>query len=190
MTENASDKLRDVIQQEGQPIRLIEVPAGLSLGDYRNIAVARANGSYICQWDDDDFYHHDRILAMMTVLQDANVEAAFLCRWLIWWEARETLAISGRRIWEGSLVAKKSAIRIYPAVPRGEDTIMVNNMAQHSRIALVDAPHLYCYTITGSNTWNEQHFERLLQSASKVFKGDKYAKVLGKLECLSVARSM
>lgn len=190
VTDNASDDLRSIPQKEANLIRLIEVPPGLSLGDYRNISVARANGSFICQWDDDDFYHQDRILTMMTILQETNVEAAFLSRWLMWWEARETLAVSGPRIWEGSMVARKSAIRIYPSSPRAEDTAMVNSLAANSRIAMVDAPHLYCYSITGNNTWNEQHFEGLLQNASQIFTGEQYQKLLESTECLKILRAI
>ena len=43
----------------GAPIRIERVPPGPRLGELRNIAIARARGDWICQWDDDDRYHPD-----------------------------------------------------------------------------------------------------------------------------------
>src|SRR5882762_9182892 len=39
----------------------VSVIPKLSLGELRNISIAHAKGEYFCQWDDDDWYHRDRV---------------------------------------------------------------------------------------------------------------------------------
>jgi glycosyltransferase involved in cell wall biosynthesis len=189
VTDNVTEELKRVVSGHASSILLVEAPRGLSLGDYRNISVARARGNFVCQWDDDDFYHRDRISSMMTVLLETNVDAVFLSRWLMCWESRRTLAVSSPRIWEGSFVARKSVMRVYPATERGEDTEMVNNLVSSSRIAMVDAPHLYCYSVTGSNTWGEAHFDDLFRAAEKIYSGPQYQEALDSLECFEILRN-
>ena len=44
------------------------VPAGLSIGELRNIACRRANGSIIAHWDDDDWSHPKRLEEQVEIL--------------------------------------------------------------------------------------------------------------------------
>ena len=42
-------------------------PEQACLGELRNVAVTHARGTYLAQWDDDDWYHPDRLaLQVMT----------------------------------------------------------------------------------------------------------------------------
>ncbi len=188
VTDHPSERMRELINGYSGLISLIEAPPGLCLGDYRNISVARARGQFVCQWDDDDFYHRDRISAMMTVLLEANVDAVFLSRWLMRWESRRLIAVSNSRVWEGSLLARRHAIRVYPSMSRGEDTVMVNNLLRTSIVATADAPHLYCYSVTDRNTWNSRHFEDLFRVANHIISGDDYQRAVESLECFEILR--
>jgi hypothetical protein len=45
-------------------------------------------------------------------------------------------------------------------------------------ILLLEQPDLYVYTVTGRNTWDEQHLERLIGSAESVFRDAEYQRLL------------
>ena len=42
-------------------IRVVYIGPGVSLGAARNLTVDTARGAYVCQWDDDDLYHPERL---------------------------------------------------------------------------------------------------------------------------------
>ena len=76
-------------------------PPGLTLGDHRNLATARARGEILIGWDDDNLSDPQRIETTVNIMRQTGVAAAFLSRLLIWWPRRKVAAISGRRVWEG-----------------------------------------------------------------------------------------
>ena len=157
--DGSEPDLADFISNMGlSEVRLIKVRNKSSLGELRNIAISSAAGEIICQWDDDDLYHKDRLKIQTSTLLNQKLSAVFLKRWLIWWPAREILVISERRVWEGSMLAFKSCVPSYPAIARGEDILLVTEMCRIEKIGLLDCPSIYCYTIHGNNTWDEAHF--------------------------------
>ena len=162
-------------------IRLVKAVDGLSLGELRNISVEQARGPLICQWDDDDLHDPRRISTSVKVLLASNASAAFLSRWLIWWPARKLMALSHQRAWEGSMVAFKDRVPAYPALPRYEDTVVLKTLTRDNPIAVLEMPWLYCYTVTGENTWNEEHFEQMVRDAPRVFSGDGYENSVDRL---------
>lgn len=183
--ERVTKELRELLKYDKQ-VRLIEVTQKLSLGDLRNLSVARSEGTYICQWDDDDLYDPTRIEVQMNVLMATCVQSTFLSRWLIWWPARDRLVLSSSRVWEGSMLAHRSVIPVYPSLPRREDSYVARWVTAHHPTALIDLPQLYCYRVTGENTWDEGHFERMFSRATKVFK-DEEKRAMMKLPCFNVA---
>ena len=50
----------------------------LALGQLRNIALDAAHGDVICQWDDDDCYHPERLAVQFAHMRDSNARACFL----------------------------------------------------------------------------------------------------------------
>src|SRR5512135_2995391 len=50
-------------------IRVFDEPESASLGALRNRAGALARGNVLCQWDDDDMYHPDRLSAQLAAMQ-------------------------------------------------------------------------------------------------------------------------
>ena len=173
---SVTTELRDILVEPNE--RLIEAPLGLSLGDLRNLSVASSQGEYLIVWDDDDLFDPNRISVMVQVLRHANVSAVFLNQLLIWWQERDLLALSGRRIWEGSMLALRGVIPVYPSMPKSEDAVAVDMLKRHHSYALVDAPLLYCYRVTGQNTWDERHFENLLAQSSKPFENPQKSEIL------------
>ncbi len=182
--DQVSEPLRALARADPAQVRLVEVPAGLALGDLRNISIAHSRGDFVCQWDDDDLYDPRRVAVCMQLLTEAGVDAVFLGRWLIWWEARNLLCLSGTRIWEGSMLASRSAIPVYPALSKGEDTLMCARMLKRTAFALIDYPQLFCYRITGENTWDEAHFDGILKNATQTFRPEEHEGVF-RLQCFA-----
>ena len=176
--DDVSEELRKLADADKAEVRLFEVPTGLKLGDLRNLAVARSSGEFLCQWDDDDLYDPNRVWAAMQVFSKSDVDAVFLNRWMIYWEQRNLLAISGSRYWEGSIIAKRFVFPVYPSIQKSEDTIVTRWILNKNSIAVLDFPQLYCYRITGENTWGDDHFEMLISKATKVFERHEIANVL------------
>lgn len=178
------DPLERAIRAAGSPnIRLIRVDAtarqgGATLGELRNIAVDHAAGRYVCQWDDDDLYDPCRLEMQQRVLAAAGAQACLLGRWMIWWPAEDRLAVSSERDWEGSLLCEKAVMPRYPALRRGEDTPVVEQLRRSVRVVRMDLPRLYTYVVHGGNTFAVRHFEAHWQVATARFTGDRCRAVL------------
>lgn len=158
---------------------LFAVDADLTLGDCRNMAIARARGEILIQWDDDDLYDPLRIAVSVAALTRPPTAAALLARWLVWWPARGLAAISGRRLWEGSIALWREHALAYPSMARGEDTFVTECIAKSCEIATVDAPLLYIYVVNGNNTFDMEHHERILSRAEYVARDEDYAELIG-----------
>jgi glycosyltransferase involved in cell wall biosynthesis len=168
-----ADGVRALLAEKGlKAASVTGVTDPLPLGDLRNMATARARGEILLQWDDDDLSDPLRIVTAVAALSQTNAEVAFLNRWLIWWPARNLAAISDRRTCEGTIAIRRDNAKIYPALPRGEDTALIEGL--NELVTLIDAPLQYVYTITGENTWDTGHFEKQVKRAEHLFVGDDY----------------
>ncbi|MCI3953600.1 MAG: hypothetical protein K0R53_3100 [Burkholderiales bacterium] len=156
-------------------IRIVYPKAPVSsLGELRNLSLQAARGEWVCQWDDDDLYHPQRLELGMAVCMSMQAVAFFLSRWLLWSPSAKKIGISGAREWEGSMLALKSCVPAYPGLARGEDTAVAHAIIGNRRVVLADAPWLYTYVQTGANTWTDRHFEEIWQAASLVEDGAAY----------------
>jgi len=162
-------------------IRMILLPKEKkTLGELRNISIAEARGEYICQWDDDDLYDPDRIGIQLSALLASQAAACFLRRWTLWWPADGKLAISGARLWEGSMLADKARVPDYPPIPRGEDTEVVAVFQERERLLSLDAPDLYVYIHHGNNTFDQQHFFHIFHSSRRRWINTEYAEKMSR----------
>lgn len=152
-----------------------------TLGDLRNIATSSAQGDYVCQWDDDDLHHPRRLEVQMGLLKKYSAAACLLNQWIIWWPVKKRFALSNKRHWEGSLLAKKSVMPAYLSLKRGEDTPVVDHLTKNHRVAIIGNPNLYVYVVHGNNTFDEDHFELMWDSAEEKFENDLYDKFYEKL---------
>jgi glycosyltransferase involved in cell wall biosynthesis len=169
-------------------IKLIEVSTSPKklLGELRNIAIENASGSFVCQWDDDDWFHAERLAYQYSVIRSTAYSACVMTQWLVFDNTRGNAYLSNRRLWEGSVMCHKEVIRRkqYESVKIGEDTAVIDYLKENNHIYEVnDNAGLYIYIYHGANTWNAPHWERIFrysellqpgQSAriSQVLKGD------------------
>lgn len=183
--DNPVSELARFLADMGDPqIRHVWLAAGRqSLGSLRNRALAESRGNLVCQWDDDDLYDERRLAWQIEALLSSGAQACFLRRWTLWWPAECRIAVSGDRIWEGSMLARRTSVPDYPARRRGEDTAVAEQLMAAGRVVLMNAPELYCYTIHGSNTFHYQHFLGMYNAASE-FAGrlayGRYLQMLGR----------
>ncbi|MCM2580520.1 glycosyltransferase [Streptomyces meridianus] len=153
-------------------IRLHRLPPdGQPLGELRNIAVDRAGGAFVSQWDDDDLYDPERLEVQMAAILALGAEACFLTRERLWWPARRRIATSRARLWEGSMVCAREKLSRYPAQRRGEDTPVAEQVVRTSRVVSVDVPELYTYVFHENNTFDAAHFGRHFEVATDVSDG-------------------
>lgn len=170
-----ADDVRRYVNGRGPRIRVAAADDGLTLGDLRNLSLSLAEGEMVCQWDDDDLYRPDRIRRTAAALVRSGSAAVMLRRLTVWWPERRIVATSPVRNWEGSMVAWRSAVPAYPSLARGEDTVVMRGLETAGGICQLDAPSLYVYRITGQNTWDIGHFDKILRRATDVRTGSAYA---------------
>jgi glycosyltransferase involved in cell wall biosynthesis len=167
---------RFVVELELERVRIIPVAReGASLGELRNLSLAAAEGDIVCQWDDDDCYHPDRIRFQVEHMLANDGRACFLTehfqfleddRALVWidWTLGGK---SGRdQLLPGTLVMFNDARFRYPEsgpyAQRGEDSMLLNDLCDNVPvIAARGMGHLYLYTYHGRNTFDRQHHYQL-----------------------------
>ncbi len=140
----------------------------LSLGALRNLSISLANGEFICQWDDDDWYHPERIAKQLESIQQRNKAASVLPRWLIHDTTTDKVYCSNARLWEGSLLCHKSALprtEAYTLQRQGEDSALIESLYINDELAIDDQPGLYVYCVRGENTWDTAHFDKILAAS-------------------------
>lgn len=152
-------------------IRTVEVPAHpkRTLGELRNLAVEAARGRWFCQWDDDDWYHTERLCAQWATLLGHRADACVLLHWLVFDASTGRAYMSPRWQWEGSILCDKRALAgglRYAAAARAEDTPLVQTLAQRRVLAPLLRPTLYIYVYHRANVWDYEHWQRHILSRS------------------------
>jgi glycosyltransferase involved in cell wall biosynthesis len=154
-------------------IVFVDAPTGMTLGALRNFSRGQARGLVHCPWDDDDFFHPERIERQLAALIEFGGEAVGLqdtmqffpaTRELYWTNWRQTPAT----IAPGSIMYRASTDIIYPEVGavarRGEDSVICAQLlAKRQLSALAGLPHLMVYVSHGSNTWENDHHSMLVR---------------------------
>ena len=139
-----------------------------TLGAVRNIALALAQGELIAQWDDDEWYHPDRLEVQAQSLQARGLDAVLLRSTLMHLEMPGFADHPYRATLEGgtpgTILHRRSDIR-YPDLRRSEDTIYLRAFRSRHRVGFVEAPHshLFIRCFHGSNTWEQTHFLKRLR---------------------------
>lgn len=156
--------LKEILDAGVTSIILIERSDELSLGAARNNAISNCNGEFMCNWDDDDWYHPLRLSAQFKTMSSSiiNFEASVLNQVLIYDKINKNAYLSFLYPWESTLMCKVSLIiQIgYADKNIGEDSNIIDYLdATKSLCHVADAAYLYIYTYHTENTWNRKHFE-------------------------------
>ena len=169
--------------QSDERIRFFRLPdEGQSLGALRNFALQQAQGSYLAQWDDDDFSAPLRLELQMAAIQMYRVQSCLLSREMIWMPTLPSLAKSAYRLWEGSALVPKSAVSAFPLTRQGEDTPVIEQVISSTDTVLLDMPHLYLYIFHGQNTFDQGHWQQQMAAATVRYEHYKYLPALREYE--------
>ena len=155
------------IRTEAPFARIVRCESGQSLGELRNVAIEEARGAFVCQWDDDDQYHPDRLLGQWEALRGAEADACFLASQCHYFAGARHLYVrdTGRRGIEGTVMHRRDLPVRYPSMGKEEDTVFMGELkANHRTTLLQGVPWLYLRVFHGGNTWNEDHHRRMMQS--------------------------
>jgi glycosyltransferase involved in cell wall biosynthesis len=157
-------------------IRSIEVKENekLSLGAKRNLCASHSNGEYFCIWDDDDWYHADRLQVQMEAIQQHNREASVIVNIILYDATASQAYLSMLWPWEGTLLCKKSIfdqLQRYREINKGEDSFLLSDLVINNHIYPVNNPLLYIYVYNGQNTWDYNHFRTFFAKSQKLSPG-------------------
>jgi glycosyltransferase involved in cell wall biosynthesis len=176
-----SESIEHVQSINNSRISLVVVDGRCPLGTLRNTAVDRARGAFIAQWDDDDWHSPHRLAEQLGAIMTSGKAACVLSRWVIFDSTSCRAYLSPIRRWEGSLLARKSALARYNAtLSMGEDTPVVNDLFARGELALLDRPYLYVYVFHGGNTFGSDHWNDIIRHSDPLPAAD----------CLSIAAAL
>ena len=148
----------------------------LNLGELRNFSMETANADFICQWDDDDRSHPQRLEAQFDYLQKTGSDAVFLQDLMQYFPSAKSLYWTNWRATPagghpGTLMARRSSMLRYPThgdtAKLGEDLSLALSLKENARVGyLPDMAHLFVYVSHGANTWNDAHHAMLSNELS------------------------
>jgi glycosyltransferase involved in cell wall biosynthesis len=144
----------------------IEASPDRRLGDLRNMALDLADGDLCAQWDDDEWYHPERLERQVEELERTGALAVVLRDTLMHMDTARMVdhpyrADAGKGT-PGTILHRRTWVR-YPSLGRAEDSEFLRALAREAAVAVLpDRAHLFIRCFHGDNTWNERHFVRRL----------------------------
>ena len=141
--------------------KLKRVPGNV-LGALRNLSLAEASGDFITQWDDDDWYHPDRLRFQAEMLMQ-GYDACTLSNALMHIDVdpffHHPYISLFRRGTPGSIMHRRDDAIRYPELRRSEDDVYLDAWMKKRYIKLpVSYAYLFIRCFHGGNTWDMKHF--------------------------------
>ena len=182
--ERYQQAITDYVRQlDRNDIRTIFLKGDYTLGQIRNISMEAANGDIICQWDDDDYNHPDRLLVQTRHMMKEKAQVCFLTDhlqyfrperavfWIDW-----TAGGFPENRWQlvpGTLMMYRDSRFRYPETgqdsSQGEDTVFLSMLCDALRVArLQGMGALYLYTYHGRNTFSQEHHQGLRVNSTSI----------------------
>jgi glycosyltransferase involved in cell wall biosynthesis len=141
-----------------------------SIGALRNMSVEKSNGRYLCQWDDDDWYHPSRIEMQLQALISAQKKASVLAYHLIYDETQNTAYTSPANPWPQTIMFSADLFEkhTYPDISLREDELFVRQLIAANHVVPIAQPSLYIYVYHGGNTCNTDHFQFIFSNSNRL----------------------
>lgn len=145
------------------------------IGWLRNLSLEMATGDFVApHWDDDDWYHPDRLAIQLDPLINDGYDASTLGSTLVHVESADHFD----HPFIGSLpdgvpptiVHRKSDSIRYPDLRRTSDTTYLTAWRDLRHVSLQHAfAYLYIRCFHGGNLWEENHFLRRMRNTPRDF---------------------
>jgi glycosyltransferase involved in cell wall biosynthesis len=165
--EDLAPLLADLPSDEVVYLKLAKHPESV-LGKLRNVALEAARGDLVAQWDDDDWYHGERLEKQVAVLQQ-GYEACALSAALMHLDT-EAFVLRPyigylRDGVPGSIAHLRSNAIRYEGLRRGEDTVYLHAWTKRRYAKLPPGDvYLFIRCFHGNNTWEASHFLRRMRN--------------------------
>jgi glycosyltransferase involved in cell wall biosynthesis len=150
--------------------RIFDVPRA-PLGKLRNISIENASGELLCQWDDDDIYHPNRLFVQSLPFVEDSCIATALSTQLLWFCEKGDLYIrrGSKDGIRGTVMFRNGlGLQYDPTMSRGEDSRLMQDLLAYGPSSvhpIDDHPELYVRTYHGLNTWEFEHYHKHTQRA-------------------------
>jgi glycosyltransferase involved in cell wall biosynthesis len=147
----------------------LERTAEETIGMARNNAIEIANGSFICFWDDDDWYASNRISEQYKVLKDGPFKASILMHVLIHDTDIKESYCSLYHYFEGSLLCEKKMLSDTACSNSNKKEVqplILHLISNNTLYHILDQPQIYIYIYHGQNALGEAHFNYFLLQSS------------------------
>lgn len=125
-----------------------------TVGDLRNLGLIHASGQYIVNWDDDDWYHPERILCQMSA-QEGDAVVLLKNRIAYSFENGCALYLSIPTGSDATILHPRNMNYRYPSLLRKSDSVF--SACFPKRIAMDNDPALFFRFYHGLNLWNADH---------------------------------
>ncbi len=146
----------------------IETEESNTLGELRNLALDKAHGEFVAQWDDDEWYHSERLEIQISAIEQSH-KAASALKWTLMHIDSDELVNHPFRAdaglaTPGTIVHRRTRAR-YPAQRKGEDSVFIRSVKDMGGLCVLDQnySHLFIRCFHGSNTWDFDHFLKRLR---------------------------
>lgn len=156
---------------------VIAAEPGSTLGRLRNLSLDVAAGDVVCQWDDDDCYHPDRVLRQVEQMTRQGARACLLTdnlhllesdRKLFWidWSTRSRKNKRWYQLFPPTMMMVKDDRFRYPEIGPGahlgEDLALAADLCREVPVSMMGGMGwLYLYVFHGGNTCSKEHHYRI-----------------------------
>jgi glycosyltransferase involved in cell wall biosynthesis len=158
-------------------IRVVDLEGDrISLGHLRNVTLDNARGEILCQWDDDDLYHPDRIQLQYDTMVGQDAGACFMTCHLQYFVHEQNMFWIDWRYLTGhdpeqqmvpmTVMARMDSRYRYNETGHDSETGEDNHfrLQVHNNVSVAplhDHGYLYLYRFHGRNTTPEYHHANL-----------------------------
>jgi hypothetical protein len=162
-------EMGELVAELGLDARFVPARPRAKIGALRNDAHAAATGAVLCQWDDDDRHHPERLSIQLRHLLDHDAQACFL---------QEAFHLIGRDLYRadwagaplrchpGTMMVRSRAAPAYVGWAAFSEDAYFFCALRGSVVLVRGMPELYLYTHHGSNSWGEAHHRKLADELS------------------------
>lgn len=143
----------------------------MPLGQLRNLSIEKSSGEYFCQWDDDDWYHKDRLTLQLEAALANGKMGSILTYFIMYNQLDQTAYLSLPWTWPQTILCHKNVydnVVRYPSLDKSEDCSFVQRLYERNYLFPLVKPVLYIYRFHGSNTWEEGHFTELFGNSQQL----------------------
>ncbi|HEX2060168.1 MAG TPA: glycosyltransferase, partial [Thermoanaerobaculia bacterium] len=158
-------------------VKMVAAADQVPIGQLRNLALDAASGEILCQWDDDDWHHRDRLVRQAETMLAREAGACGLTGHLHYFEPDALLFVAdwtlggqqqqqAERLFPPSMMWRRDERVRYPVVRGGEDSALLTRLLETVPVAELTAPELYLYQYHTGNLCTREHHQRIARMTS------------------------